>query len=488
MSVSAEIALDSLNLLVSRNASVRSAAETLSVKDYPSEIPSRLIKAVISATKRIDSDVASMTERLNAKPEYSDITLKESRPRHTFLTYLQTVVLSLVDGSETGRAPSEWIWPIQRIVGDLFPGCQVLVRSIDEVNYFFEPVGDAIWNKFSSLGMEDILKDAGLKKDIWVLETSCFPPSGILTHCLIAHEIGHGIYAKRALRDRVLAPIQVKPETVSRIVETVASQMVQASETNQNIAPSSTSTRLDAHIDRSWLELFTNALLKEILARWAEEFAADVFGLLLFGPAFLLSQLRFLFPLAAVDVASPDHPSPRMRMRLSINVLIGTDRGLGYRTAKCIDIEALFAGWRLTVMSADAKANDPYFDAAYEMLRPTLYNIVRICRREIGGLAYSKADFDADVPRLMTRLENGVPPNELWEEATEQFQPARMASILNTGWLAVVRPQLPKPFLALGKEEGETKLVSLVEKAMEYSELLRLVERRSNDSTGRKRD
>lgn len=476
MSTSAAIALDALNLLISRNRSVRLAAEALLAKDYPSEVPKRLIHCVESATKQIDSDVSVMSERLKSKPEYSEVTLKEAKLRHTFLTYLQTVILSLVDGAETGKAPAEWIWPIQRIVEDLFPGCQILVRSVHELNYFFTPLGEAINKKFTSLGMENILADNGLFKEIWVLGTSSFPPSGILTHCLIAHEIGHGIYETRNLGAQVLKFIKEDASAASGIVDYLASQMVEGP-SGQDESSSITSTRLDTHIDRSWLELSVNARLKEIISYWAEEFACDLIGLRILGPAFLLSQLHFLFPLASVDVGDNEHPTPRMRLRLSINTLLGTEEGLGYRTLKSVDIVQILWDWRGAVMSAEPKTHDPYYDAAYKMLRPALRKIVSLCKKETVKFAYSPSRLDNDVPKLLARLDDGVPPNEFWDKQQQCFQPADMASILNAGWFAWVGSKLPLPFLTMPKQEAESRLLSLVEKAMEYSELTRLVPR-----------
>ncbi len=473
MSTSAVIALDALNLLISRNRSVRIATEALLSKDYPSEIPKKLINCVESATKKIDSEVSVLSERLISKPEYSEITLKEAKVRHTFLTYLQTVILSLVDGAETGKAPSEWIWPIQRIVEELFPGCQILVRSVHELNYFFTPLGEAIYKKFTNVGMESILADNGLTKEIWVLGTSSFPPSGILTHCLIAHEIGHGIYETRNLGTQVLEFIKEDANAASEIVDYLASQMVESPSIRDEA--STTSTRLDTYIDRRWLELSVNAGLKEIIRYWAEEFACDLIGLMILGPAFLLSQLHFLFPLASADIGDSEHPTPRMRLRLSINTLLGTDEGLGYRTLKSVDIMQVLQGWRKTVMSAEPKANDPYYDAAYKMIRPALPKIVRLCKKETAKFAYSPSRLDNDVPKLLARLDDGVPPNEFWDEQHQCFDPADMASILNAGWFAWVGSLLPHAFLNMPRQEAEGKLLSLVEKAMEYSELTRLM-------------
>ncbi|MBI2851431.1 MAG: hypothetical protein HYX80_10430 [Chloroflexi bacterium] len=477
MSTPAAIAQDALNLLVSRSRSVRLSAEALLAKDYPSEVPRNLIRCVVCATNRIDAEVSEMSFRLKAKPEYSEVTLKEAKLRHTFLTYLQTVILSLVDGAETGKAPAEWIWPIQRMVEELFPGCQILVRSVHELNYFFAPLGAMIQKKFASLGMDDILKDNGLLEEIWMLGTSSFPPSGILTHCLIAHEIGHGIYETRKLGDQILRSVKIDDRAASNIVDLIASQMVEES-SSQETGPRITGTRLDTHIDRSWLELSVNARLKEILSCWAEEFACDVIGLRILGPAFLLSQLYFLFPLASIDVGDVEHPTPRMRLRLSINALLGTEEGLGYRIVKSLDIQSVLQNWQKTIMSSEPKANDPYFDEAYKMLRPSLREILKLCKKETKTLAYSPDRLDKDVPKLLTRIGDGIPPNELWDEKSQCFQPAYMASILNAGWLAFVAPELPMPFRSVTKQEAEGRLLSLVEKAMEYSELARLSQKK----------
>jgi hypothetical protein len=474
MSTSPAVALDALNLLISRNRSVLLAAEALLARDYPSEVPRKLIRCVVSATKRIDSEVSVLSERLKSKPEYSEVTLKEAKLRHTFLTYLQTVILSLVDGAETGKAPAEWIWPIQRIVEELFPGCQILVRSVHELNYFFTPLGKTLNKNFSALGMESILTENGIFKDIWVLGTSSFPPSGILTHCLIAHEIGHGIYETHLLGTQVMKFINEDAKAASEIVDYLASQMVE-SPTGQDESSGITGTTLGTHIDRSWLELQVNARLKDIILFWAEEFACDIIGLLILGPAFLLSQLHFLFPLASADVGDIEHPTPRMRLRLSINTLLGTEEGLGYRTLKSVDIISVLKDWQETVMSAEPKAHDPYYDAVYKMLRPALRKIVSLCKKQCGKFAYRPSRLDNDVPKLLARLNDGVPPNEFWDEQKKCFQPADMASILNAGWFAWVGPELPLPFISMPKQEAENRLLSLVEKAMEYSELTRLV-------------
>ncbi|MDO8634809.1 MAG: dCTP deaminase [Dehalococcoidia bacterium] len=199
-----EIALD-------RAITLRLALNTLSTLQPPNEIANRLIKATLEALYNLSTkcqQLKSDCDKVTPSNTFRYIELeKEGRLYNTFLEFLETQLYPLLQRAFSTDTPSEVVLPIRQLTSRLFPDSDVLMISTPEMKYKFGQIGPLLRENFDILGYADILDSNKIPRSLWLLQVCAMPPSGILTHTLISHELGHGIYQTRNLSQLIMPHI-----------------------------------------------------------------------------------------------------------------------------------------------------------------------------------------------------------------------------------------------------------------------------------------
>ncbi len=455
-----EQAVDRANVLVSR-------FDELCKQAYPVQVGFKLSKAGHVVSVQVRDEAIKMTETPAPPDELRLGTL------HTFLRFLETVLIPLCQASAVSSNLWELSKALQRLVDQMVPNTTLLLHSTAQLNYGWEhELGNFIRRSFSVTGFGDILDSVGITGDLWFLSAAAFPPNGILSHTVLAHELAHGIYSQQQLSN------SLSPHAISKITEATIKQLISDVTNGAVSIPNLRDQQLNLFHPSS-VELITRAILYSVVRSWVEELVCDIIGLYLFGPAFLFAQLFFLPVTGDLDSPSLTHPPTRMRLVLMIHTLSGTDRGLGFRLSTDPDLQVLLEPHRKSLTARNPLPTG-FYRPAFDAVRASQDMIVRKVRtifqaNPYKGLKYSVAEFENRVRGLLKAFAEGLPGNSYWDESTNTLEHLdNIVSCLNAAWLMYEqeRGQILSSLLPdVGESERKTRFYDLVEKSVEYIEL-----------------
>lgn len=424
-----------------------------------------LVKATRDTVVRIR---ARCKEILRTTESHESLLIeREGRVLNTFLEFLENQLIPLLERSNITFTSPEFVAPIVRIAKQLHSGSDVLVVAVRENNYKFAIIGKALHRNFETVNCKTILIERGISENLRLLQFCATPPNGILTHSLMAHELAHGLYLQHKLADMILPLIHIDDTKIKQLVDSTSSAPV-------NVISESTphQVRLGEVLDRSFIEFNIRNKINKIISDWVEEFACDVMGICLFGPAFLFSQLYFLIPVENLDNAHDTHPSLRMRLQFCYISLMGSEEGLGYREAKSLTLDVSTLSWKEVLFEKKPTAGNEELQIAYDCIRPVLPKIRSLCKKIVLPHSMTVDKFDSVVPQLCSRLSQVLPPNEYCDTTKENIIKADFVSILNAGWVYHLGWYTESPnFLdALCPDNRRQKVLSLIQGAVEMSE------------------
>jgi hypothetical protein len=170
-----------------------------------------------------------------------------------------------------------------------------------------------------------------------------------------------------------------------------------------------------------------------MLPNWVQELAADLFGFMLFGPAYLFAFIHFSQSFALLDSASTSHPPDRERIRAMFRMLDRMysadvfsqatreflDLWRQIASRENADVQGVYEGVALKAIR-DARVSDRLIDAVMAAMRPEqCYNAQRY-RDDCGALG--------------ELIDAQIPPAEVMDPATGQTRAATITGILNAGW------------------------------------------------------
>lgn len=428
-----------LELVADRSRALHHAAARLSLAQFDSPLARGLSEAAGTAATRFDIGCRAL---LRSRPESGtaarpgwDLRAEQTgRLYNTFLGFLESELLPLLGQLRASGMPARVALPIRRLFQGFFPESEILVTTTNENNYRFGNIGPTIASVFQNAGCADLLAEHGLPNDIWLMQLWGMPPNGVLTHSLLSHELGHGLYERHNLERELLPELVIDNNRVRRLAEAAGQAAVDGFDVLPEGPGDGVQRRLGEYIDPQILHMQASLRVQVTARNWVQEFACDILGLCLFGPAFVMAQLYFFLPLQTLDQASDSHPSFRMRLRLVLNVLLGTKHGLGYRRTTHINLREQLEPWRSYIFERRPRPEDPYHQIAYDAVRPMLPKLVRACRRATLPFSYSWESFDSEVPYLVQRVAELLPPNEYWDPSEKQIKQAELVSIFNAGW------------------------------------------------------
>ena len=344
-----------------------------------------------------------------------------------FVPYLH-ILLSFLRGAQIHETPSGLVPSMRRFVRKCLRDSEVLFACQPGFNYSFEEIAADIRQVYNGTRNEDfkeIIKD--FPEYFIVIRFPSAELANVLLHCILAHEIGHGIYVRKELAAQLLPHVKINQDSVRSLSEAFLRGM--------------SGRRL--HGDEQ-LELFPSEVqlrqaltsnINDTVANWLSELTSDAFGLVLFGPAFFFAHAEFLISVMRLDRASRTHPPPRLRLRLLAKMMTNEklEDSVGYPVYFNRELKTHYGDWKSEVANA-IKCSDAILSIVIKAFEPVLEEIAgaagNACEEE---LRYKSEQFK-EVDELCNYIVNLIPPVERINPTTHSRDATDIRSILNAGW------------------------------------------------------
>ena len=440
---------------------------------YPSKCPLALVNSLLKSSQvlldRIQQIISSSS---TAQDGVVEDLLSQASDIYIFIEFFQSYVLPIIRASDSENVPTELVRPLEQIAGYVFPGSNLVISSVPESNYYFSDMSTKVKEFFASLNLDSILTEQQFDtQDIYHLQLSNNPPSNILSHCLLGHEIGHALYNKNNVDARISPLIQFDDAVVKRIAGSIFEALVSALSDFQ--AP----PQMVLQQTKEFIEYSTRFRLPIIAAAWAEEIFSDFIGTGLFGPAYICSLSVFILPFNDIDMPSESHPPSRFRVQSCITALNRSDPGFGYRKLgalkKSAEYDALIRPWSEVVTSTYHRPTEDLYKTVFNLVLNIKDDIILEAKSQLSTNAFSHSHFYAEVPQLRNRLIDWLPPNEYQPNTGGQFHTPSIQAIFNSGWLSYLEDmnRLLDLFPDFSELVTRKKFYQLIAKGIELSNI-----------------
>jgi dCTP deaminase len=381
--------------------------------------------------------------------------------------------LRYVESARTDRLPWQIIPSFEKLVSDLRPGAQVMLRPMWHYNYativsnlrdFYLESLQEFENYLPLIDVESKIL-APLGPTFHIISFPALEKDNILLHSLIGHEIGHLIANDLVRQDETEYLDGIRNEIESFADSTLKDQDIDEGSAGGPLALASMRAKLIGEISDLCLIYWSRAL-KEILS--------DVVGTILFGPAALFSTLEIAvqsgFDLAPTR-SNNYYPPWRTRIREILNVvdalagdllsvesamfkipvpfsLKGVGGALGLTSEKRADFvnERVQTIRALAAESSDRIQIDKYrpskiaYDALPEYIKKHTESIISI----IGKNAFKKSSLKRLLPALIERLDAGITPNAEHDMPSKAGASVGLVEVLNSAWYQKVSLSSPQ--------------------------------------------
>jgi hypothetical protein len=235
--------------------------------------------------------------------------------------------------------------------------------------------------------------------------------------------------------------------------------------------------------------------LADILGKWINEIKADAVGHYLSGPAFYFALCGYLELAGRTYGISPTHPPSDLRRRLLVNQLASgspsfadvfvrvtglpiTETTNSAHVPVCPPTDRLFIELRKVYDDAVA-ATCVELVSYIEVIAAAIFSETQAyLQKHAPDLLYEPQHLELDLDRHLNLISVLVPPIEYRDDSG--LHPARLASILNVGWAALLtRLGRMKKTKGSFRDPTSSKMEQLHElllRAVELSEARRLWE------------
>jgi hypothetical protein len=404
----------SLKIEVARHRCEGLTRETkqLKNKDYSSRGSNILIEFVEKATGSVLAYLQK-EETLPDKDLLAEDELEDRIHRVSKLLPFLHYLLGFVEGSEIGVAPVPLVLQLRRLAGDIIPGSEVAISARPDLNYSILEVASVVRAVLNQTPLKDCCDV--LPSSLFVVTIPRAESTDVLLHCILSHELGHGLYEKHGLAAKILPKIEIDQKSVKGLASAIVSQL-----------PGTAPPLFEVELRNIITQQVTGRISK-----WTQELCSDAFGIELFGPAYYFSFIYFSLAFAHLDKESATHPPHRLRLKLMARIL------------RRLYPESCF--------------------------KPTVRKFIEYWE----SLSIKAIPIKDAIARIEPLLINVIPPGEDFSEG--QYKPTEMSSILNVGW-DVMLSELPALSANLPKQETASsyqlrqKLQKLLVKALEISD------------------
>jgi len=437
---------------------------------YPSEIEPELLRFLDSA----NSLIRQQLEELKSDPGFADLPDREAETQLLRFSILYThlcFAAALVEGASQTQAVAELAAPLKRTLVPVLGTANLLLHPLPEINYSFLDLGELLNSVVNEMGLT---QDA-LPRDLYAVGFPSLQEEWSLMHCIIGHELGHALYKRFRMVDKIGPLIRIDEAKINDLVGSIHRD-VWGYEADAH-APVESQAQLP--LGSVQLRAATYKAVSRVLEYWIEEICSDGIGLHLFGPAFLLSAISFLANTRGLDYCSDDHPPARMRFRILFSLLrlrmpVGQSKNgpwSSYQPVLGQHVAAFLDTWESLVNAADVGFSNPYHAIAGSAILAVYPRMCARLQKLISqSLQYDIRQHVGDIEHLERDILLSIPPNEV--RGGDGMRPAALASIFNAGWRAYLGG-----VQRLAKENGwsaweaKAKLNQWVAKGIELAEV-----------------
>lgn len=182
------------------------------------------------------------------------------------------------------------------------------------------------------------------------------------------------------------------------------------------------------------------AAYKTMIALWAREIVADIFGALIFGPASLLAFSELVLTVGTLAGDSLTHPAPNRRIEIILRVLQSKQfLGLAEVAQLLSPLDAATTGAVIAPTHVADIPNQAISDAAWAWLQAQLQTLITSCEAAVQPDEVLLAADWTDVEEAAAELGRGRPYGErrgaTGSDGNPTLHPVADAVILNGGWL-----------------------------------------------------
>lgn len=415
-------------------------------REYASELP----PIILDFLEKASGHVRRRLRHLLREPEFTVLSDSEAQTEiGRYLDFYQGMYLaaSLVERVGAGDGLVELYMPLRRILTRaLGEETDLLLLPIPSVNYSLQPVGEGLRKVAKGVDIAPATLSM-LPGSIYAVGFPGLQSAHFVGQCLLAHEVGHAMYARYKLADVLLPLVQKDEEHLGELARSIATAMPD-----------------DMAIGEVRIKALLSTAITRAVERWVKEIACDIIGYALLGPAFLMSALHFL-PLWGPLDDSTEYPPNRMRLHLLFDLL--DDSGIRYRR-----VRAFLKTWRDAVSFKKIEWGTPLDQLAGEAIMTVSPQISRVTLEQVKDRVgvFDYRDRVDHIHALVERMRQGIPPNEV-VTATGPI-PASFPCVMNAGWFSLL-----DDLGAIRREHGwsekeaKDKMNAWVAKAVELREI-----------------
>ncbi|MHA1344560.1 MAG: hypothetical protein ACTSQG_11275 [Promethearchaeota archaeon] len=413
-----DIILETIN---DRFISLENELVQLKEKKYPTLGPYKLIEFIEKANteiyKRINKNRDVLTELTEEQVEI--LLYRYSK----LIPYLH-ILLRFLKGAEIKDTPVSLIKPLKRLIEKFLPDSEVIFRSDPELNYSFIELAEHIRGVFE-IYFGYLLKD--FPKYFIIISFPEVEKENVLLHCIIAHEIGHGLYLKYKISNKLkkLVYSRLKKKEIEKITSSFF-QKLKIENEDKKKQPILFPSKLD-------IQDIITTRTNYIIESWLEELASDGIAICILGPAYYFSFIYFIISCEYINDISDSHPSPKSRILFMSNLL--KEKNLNYLQIFTPKMKEFFMRW-FKIANTPSYLRDPIISM--------ILKIINVNLNSIGNIIISSAKDDLlkidldDIKILDDMIINIIPPCEIIDPVKKIIKVADIFSILNAAWYAYI--------------------------------------------------
>lgn len=414
---------DGLTKVKLRTAQERCEALLQTLRSYEARVlPSPATRSVVAA---INVAVESLRAKLlgfSSNPDLPFLTASEIEAKihkqSQFLPYFH-YFLGLIEPSDVDVVRAELAAPLRRITKDLFGGtADLIVVSSFALNYSITEISGDLRKILESLDCHALQE---LPDKVFLASIPCVEYDQALLHCILAHELGHPVYQNSDIETGILASITIDKAFLRSLFSSRARS-----------APKHEKQQTEFPYEQILYESKIADEVSKAIPSWIQELCADLFGLLIFGPAYLLSLIHFSSSFLLLESASASHPPSRLRLKLLFKLLRRrfTEQGFSPSTREFL------AEWEQIASIPINVENDVARIAFHSIQDETVLNKLLDVVEQVN-LATGKYDqikYDNDVKALGPMINALIPPVEVLADDGTGLELSSTVGLMNAGW------------------------------------------------------
>lgn len=393
----------------------------LEVPNYPTSVAKIVLSFLYEKMDRYEEITEKIFEDKNEGGEY-EAKRKLIVKVHNPLIQQDVKFLNWLKESQTANVPWSFIPCIDELAKHILPEEKIIVYSENTYNY------GICWSQTKNVAPHPFL----------VIALPRLHRTNILWHALVGHELFHPRCSEFINK--------YNQEVLSNIRELISHKFRRKqNETKDDLfseqEEKETLLNLSDGTHRAWRRAF-------------EELLSDMACVEIFGPAAILAMRAFSSCSPQNDMPDPDnnfYPSWQYRLETvwdniinedDISMLTNSIKDEGVKSSFCQQINDI----RNVVSSKEGQdlvQKHPQAKIAYDEVKRLLPYAVKFVKDEIPQSIqkWNEKDTIQQIPYLIQRLYNAIPPNELFfgvpEDAEEEYitKIPTITAIFNAGWI-----------------------------------------------------